>query len=56
MHALVMVRRESSEGKVVGFADLAVGCIARERGLLVATRNVRDFAPMGVETLDPLVH
>ena len=56
LHARALARRARSAGTVVGFADLAVGCIARARGLVVATRNVRDFAPMGVETLDPFVH
>jgi predicted nucleic acid-binding protein len=30
-----------------------VACIARARGLVVATRNTRDFVPMGVAVTNP---
>jgi predicted nucleic acid-binding protein len=40
-------------GVTPGFADLTVACIARARGLVVATRNTRDFVPMGVEVANP---
>lgn len=33
--------------------DLAIAATALEHGLTVATRNVSDFAPTGVSTLDP---
>ena len=35
------------------FADLSIAAIARQHGLTVATRNMKDFAPMGIATLDP---
>ena len=44
---------EIAAGIAIGFADLTVGAIARAHGLIVATRNVRDFAPMGIPTLHP---
>jgi predicted nucleic acid-binding protein len=53
LHARALARTAREAGIVVGFADLTVACIARARGLVVATRNVRDFAPMGVDTVDP---
>ncbi len=33
--------------------DLAIAATALEHGIIVATRNVSDFAPTGVATLDP---
>ena len=33
--------------------DLAIAATALEHGLTVVTRNVADFAPTGVKTLDP---
>jgi predicted nucleic acid-binding protein len=33
--------------------DLAIAATALEHGLTVVTRNVSDFAPTGVATLDP---
>jgi len=40
-------------GHAPSFADLSIAAIARQHGLTVATRNIKDFAPMGVATLDP---
>ncbi len=33
--------------------DAMIAAVARIHGLTVVTRNVRDFEPFGVETLDP---
>ena len=33
--------------------DALIAATAIQHGLVVVTRNVRDFAPFGVETLDP---
>jgi predicted nucleic acid-binding protein len=41
------------QGVTPGFADLTVACIARARGLVVATRNTSDFMPMGVDVSNP---
>jgi predicted nucleic acid-binding protein len=49
--ALALAARKA--GAVVGFADLTVACIASAHGLVVATRNIRDFAPMGIAVVDP---
>jgi predicted nucleic acid-binding protein len=34
--------------------DLMIASIALDRGLTVATRNIRHFEPTGVATLDPM--
>jgi toxin FitB len=53
LHARTLARRAREAGVSVGFADLTVACIANKHRLTVATRNVRDFAPMGIATVDP---
>jgi toxin FitB len=53
LHARALSRKVREAGIVVGFADLTVACIARAHGLVVATRNLRDFVPMGIDTVDP---
>lgn len=53
LHARSLSRQARTAGIAVGFADLTVRAIARAHGLIVATRNVRDFAPMRIPTLDP---
>lgn len=42
-----------SQGNTVGFADCAIAAIAKTQGLMVATRNVRDFHGTGVEVINP---
>jgi predicted nucleic acid-binding protein len=41
-------------GRPPGFADIAIAAIAKSRGLVVLTLNVRHFEPLGVEVLDPI--
>lgn len=36
-----------------GGADLQIAAIARARGLIVVTRNIRHFKPTGVRLVDP---
>jgi toxin FitB len=55
LHTRELSLKARAAGSDVGFADLTVAGIARARGLVIATRNIRDFAPMGIETLDPFV-
>jgi predicted nucleic acid-binding protein len=52
LHAHTPSRKGREAGIVVGFADLTVACIARAHGLVVATGNLRDFVPMGIDTVD----
>ena len=40
-------------GSPVSQADGQIAAIARSRGMTVATRNVRDFADMGIDLIDP---
>ena len=40
-------------GRPVSQADGQIAAIARSRGMAVATRNVRDFADMGIVLIDP---
>jgi predicted nucleic acid-binding protein len=40
-------------GRPVGAFDLQIAAIASVRGLRVVTRNVRDFADLGVDVLNP---
>lgn len=42
-----------AQGNPVGFADCAIAAIAKSQGLMVATRNVRDFQGTGVELINP---
>ncbi len=40
-------------GRPVAQADGQIAAITRSRGMALATRNVRDFADMGIDLLDP---
>ena len=40
-------------GRPASLADSQIAAIARSRGMAVATRNVRDFAEMGIDVIDP---
>jgi len=53
LQARHLSRTARQSGTTPGFADLTVACIAKARGLAVATRNIRDFTPMGIEAVDP---
>ena len=45
--------RARSAGRVLDFADVAIAATAASYDLTVLTRNVRDFAPLGVPVVDP---
>ncbi len=40
-------------GRPVSQADGQIAAIAHARGMVLATRNIRDFADMGIELIDP---
>ena len=42
-------------GRPVAPADCQIAAIARSRDLMIATRNIRDFADMEIEVVDPWV-
>lgn len=42
-----------AEGRHPGFADVAIAAIAKSRGLIILTFNLRHFDQLGVEVLDP---
>ena len=42
-------------GRPVCQADCQIAAVAQARGFAVATRNVRDFAGMGIEVVNPWV-
>lgn len=41
-------------GHTAGFADLAIGAIARCHALTILTRNIKHYAPLGVAAHDPI--
>lgn len=41
------------QGHAPGFADILIAATARHHELVVLTRNVRHFEPLGVPVLDP---
>ena len=40
-------------GRPISQSDCQIAAIAHSRGMVVATRNVRDFADTGIEVIDP---
>lgn len=48
-----LVDHARGQGFNINLADIQIAAIAEARGLIVLTRNVRDFAPLGVAHLDP---
>ena len=43
-----------ASGRHPGFADVAIAAIAKSRGLVVLTANLRHFGPLGIEAMNPL--
>ena len=44
-----------AQGRHPGFADVAIAAIAQHAGLLLLTRNLKHFQPLGVACAGPLV-
>jgi len=44
-----------AQGRHPGFADVAIAALAQHAGLLLLTRNLKHFQPLGVACADPLV-
>lgn len=51
-YATLVARRESIGRPVSGF-DAQIAAVCRSRGAAIATRNVSDFADLGVDVIDP---
>jgi predicted nucleic acid-binding protein len=45
--------RARSQGQAPGFADLIIAATAQRHGLILLSRNLRHFEPLGVAVLDP---
>ena len=48
-----LMDRARATGHSPGFADLAIAATAASRNLTVLTRNLRHFAPLGVQAANP---
>lgn len=44
-----------AQGCHPGFADVAIAALAQHAGLLLLTRNLKHFEPLGVACADPLI-
>ena len=44
-----------AQGRYPGFADVAIAALAQNAGLLLLTRNLKHFQPLGVACIDPLI-
>ena len=44
-----------SQGHAPGFADIVIAATAQRHGLIILTRNLRHFAPLGAPAHDPFV-
>jgi predicted nucleic acid-binding protein len=44
-----------SKGCHPGFADVAIAALAQNAGLLLLTSNLKQFQPLGVACVDPLM-
>lgn len=51
-YAAVVSERELA-GRPVGMADAQIAAICRVHGASLGTRNIKDFAGTGVQTIDP---
>jgi toxin FitB len=49
-----MAEQASANGRHPGFADVAIAAIAQRSNLLLLTRNLKHFVPLGVACADPL--
>ena len=43
-----------AQGRYPGFPDLAIAALAQHASLVLLTRNLKHFQPLGVDCLDPL--
>lgn len=55
-HYAAIVARRRALGRPIATFDAEIAAIARAIGFAVATRNIADFADLGVELIDPWVY
>ena len=48
-----LLDRARASGRAPGLADIAIAATAESRKLTILTRNVRDFAPLGAQVVNP---
>lgn len=46
--------RARGQGQAPGFADIIIAATALRHGLIILSRNLKHFEPLGVRVLDPL--
>lgn len=51
-YAQVVAERDRA-GRPIGMADAMIAAVALEAGAVLATRNVKDFAGVGIDLVDP---
>jgi len=49
----VLSDRARGQGQAPGFADIIIAATALQHGLMILSRNLKHFAPLGVRVLDP---
>jgi predicted nucleic acid-binding protein len=47
--------RARGQGQSPGFADIIIAATAQHHGLVVLSRNLRHFEPLGIAVIDPFV-
>jgi toxin FitB len=55
-HYALVVSRALGAGAKPGVADGQIAAICRQYGAVLATRNVKDFAALGIDLVDPWRH
>ena len=45
--------RARGQAQAPGFADIDIAATARQHGLTILSRNIRNFGPLGVSVFDP---
>jgi len=54
--AAAMSDRARSLGHAPGLADIIVASTAEQHGLMILSRNIRHFKPLGVAVVDPFLN
>lgn len=49
----LLIAAAERQGRSLSFADAQIAAVCRVRGATLATRNVKDFADLGIELVNP---